>query len=86
MGYKLMRKIRINNKISTAELSRHCGIRQQHISDIELGKRSAGMDVQTQLQHGFRCVLAARQQALSQLKKDFEKHKDHLLDYTEETL
>ena len=86
MWYRLIRKIRMNNKISTAELARCCGIRQQSISDIELGKKNAGPAALAQLQQGFAGVIEERRQSLSRLEKDFKKHKHHLLDYTEELL
>ena len=83
MKQRKMRLLREKHGVSIAELSRHCGVSPQRLSQIELESKANTTHLKSLVKKAFSGCIKSRQKKLSALASDFQKCKDKLLDFAE---
>jgi transcriptional regulator with XRE-family HTH domain len=79
-----MRLLREKYGVSLIEISIHCGISRQRLSEIELGIYSATENTVKLVESAFANVITARMNELAAFATDFQTHRNSLLDFTDE--
>ena len=83
MQARQMRLLREKHSVSLIELSRHCDISIQRLSQIELWKKPLNIHTAERIEAAFNGLIAERRRSLIALESDFKKHRKHLLDFVE---
>lgn len=81
---RLMRQMRFKHGISVLELAGYSDVSSQRLSQIELGEGNHTEHMNQLVQTAFIRLIAARRDQLAALEADFNKCRQHLLEYTKE--
>jgi transcriptional regulator with XRE-family HTH domain len=79
-----MRLLREKHGISIAELSGHCKVSPQRLSEIELGTGRATIHTNQLVESAFAHLILARKNELTALATDFQAYRNTLLDFISE--
>ena len=74
-----LRLFRFKHQISLSELHRHSGLSHQHISRLELGRRSRTPKGERVLADAIRSIIISRREALENLEREYEVYRGNLL-------
>ena len=74
-----LRLFRFKHQISLSELHRHSGLSHQHISRLELCRRSRTPKGERVLADGIRSIIISRREALENLEREYEVYRGNLL-------
>lgn len=74
-----LRLFRLKHHISLSELRRHSGLSHQHISRLELCRRSRTPAGERMLTDAIRSIIDSRRTALEDLEREYEEYKGNLL-------
>ena len=70
---------RFKHQISLSELHRHSGLSHQHISRLELCRRSRTPKGERVLADAIRSIIISRREALENLEREYEVYRGNLL-------
>ena len=84
MKARKLRLLRNKYNISLEELGNVCGMSNQRISTIELGGGCLSAQTAEKVQTGIQAIIARRSDMLLRLRRDYETHKDTLMEPVEE--
>ena len=76
---RLLRLFRFKHQISLSELHRHSGLSHQHISRLELCRRSRTPKGERVLADAIRSIIISRREALENLEREYEVYRGNLL-------
>ena len=74
-----LRLFRFKHQISLSELHRHSGLSHQHISRLELCRRSRTPKGERVLADAIRSIIISRREALENLEREYEVYRRNLL-------
>lgn len=74
-----LRLFRFKHQISLSELHRHSGLSHQHISRLELCRRSRTPKGERVLANAIRSIIISRREALENLEREYEVYRGNLL-------
>lgn len=74
-----LRLFRFKHQISPSELHRHSGLSHQHISRLELCRRSRTPKGERVLADAIRSIIISRREALENLEREYEVYRGNLL-------
>ena len=74
-----LRLFRFKHQISLSELHRHSGLSHQHISRLELCRRSRTPKGERVLADAIRSIIISRREALENLEREHEVYRGNLL-------
>ena len=74
-----LRLFRFKHQISLSELHRHSGLSHQHISRLELCRRSRTPKGERVLADAIRSIIISRRAALENLEREYEVYRGNLL-------
>ena len=74
-----LRLFRFKHQISLSELLRHSGLSHQHISRLELCRRSRTPKGERVLADAIRSIIISRREALENLEREYEVYRGNLL-------
>ena len=74
-----LRLFRFKHQISLSELHRHSGLSHQHISRLELCRRSRTPKGERVLADAIRSIILSRREALENLEREYEVYRGNLL-------
>ena len=74
-----LRLFRFKHQISLSELHRHSGLSHQHISRLELCRRSRTPKGERVLADAIRSIIISRRDALENLEREYEVYRGNLL-------
>lgn len=74
-----LRLFRFKHQISLSELHRHSGLSHQHISRLELCRRSRTPKGERVLADAIRSIIISRREALENLEREYEVFRGNLL-------
>ena len=74
-----LRLFRFKHQISLSELHRHSGVSHQHISRLELCRRSRTPKGERVLADAIRSIIISRREALENLEREYEVYRGNLL-------
>lgn len=74
-----LRLFRFKHQISLSELHRHSGLSHQHISRLELCRRSRTPKGERVLADAIRSIIISRREALENLEREYEVYRGNLL-------
>ena len=74
-----LRLFRFKHQISLSELHRHSGLSHQHISRLELCRRSRTPTGERVLADAIRSIIISRREALENLEREYEVYRGNLL-------
>lgn len=74
-----LRLFRFKHQISLSELHRHSGLSHQHISRLELCRRSRTPKGERVLADAIRSIIISRHEALENLEREYEVYRGNLL-------
>ena len=74
-----LRLFRFKHQISLSELHRHSGLSHQHISRLELCRRSRTPKGERVLADVIRSIIISRREALENLEREYEVYRGNLL-------
>lgn len=74
-----LRLFRFKHQISLSELHRHSGLSPQHISRLELCRRSRTPKGERVLADAIRSIIISRREALENLEREYEVYRGNLL-------
>lgn len=74
-----LRLLRFKHQISLSELHRHSGLSHQHISRLELCRRSRTPKGERVLADAIRSIIISRREALENLEREYEVYRGNLL-------
>ena len=74
-----LRLFRFKHHISLSELHRHSGLSHQHISRLELCRRSRTPKGERVLADAIRSIIISRREALENLEREYEVYRGNLL-------
>ena len=74
-----LRLFRFEHQISLSELHRHSGLSHQHISRLELCRRSRTPKGERVLADAIRSIIISRREALENLEREYEVYRGNLL-------
>ena len=74
-----LRLFRFKHQISLSELHRHSGLSHQHISRLELCRRSRTPKGECVLADAIRSIIISRREALENLEREYEVYRGNLL-------
>ena len=74
-----LRLFRFKHQISLSELHRHSGLSHQHISRLELCRRSRTPKGERVLADAIRSIIISRREALENLEREDEVYRGNLL-------
>lgn len=74
-----LRLFRFKHQISLSELHRHSGLSHQHISRLELCRRSRTPKGERVLADAIRSIIISRCEALENLEREYEVYRGNLL-------
>lgn len=74
-----LRLFRFKHQISLSELHRHSGLSHQHISRLELCRRSRTPKGERVLADAIRSIIISRRKALENLEREYEVYRGNLL-------
>ena len=74
-----LRLFRFKHQISLSELHRHSGLSHQHISRLELCRRSRTPKCERVLADAIRSIIISRREALENLEREYEVYRGNLL-------
>ena len=74
-----LRLFRFKHQISLSELHRHGGLSHQHISRLELCRRSRTPKGERVLADAIRSIIISRREALENLEREYEVYRGNLL-------
>ena len=74
-----LRLFRFKHQISLSELHRHSGLSHQHISRLELCRRSRTPKGERVLADAIRSIISSRREALENLERKYEVYRGNLL-------
>lgn len=74
-----LRLFRFKHQISLSELHRHSGLSHQHISRLELCRRSRTPKGERVLADTIRSIIISRREALENLEREYEVYRGNLL-------
>lgn len=74
-----LRLFRFKHQISLSELHRHSGLSHQHISRLELCRRSRTPKGERVLADAIRSIIISRREALENLEREYEIYRGNLL-------
>ena len=74
-----LRLFRFKHQISLSELHRHSGLSHQHISRLELCRRSRTPKGERVLADAIRSIIISRREALENLEREYEVYRVNLL-------
>ena len=74
-----LRLFRFKHQISLSELHRHSGLSHQHISRLELCRRSRTPKGERVLADAIRSIIISRREALENLELEYEVYRGNLL-------
>ena len=74
-----LRLFRFKHQISLSELHRHSGLSHQHISRLELCRRSRTPKGERVLADAIRSIIISRREALENLEREYELYRGNLL-------
>lgn len=74
-----LRLFRLKHQISLSELHRHSGLSHQHISRLELCRRSRTPKGERVLADAIRSIIISRREALENLEREYEVYRGNLL-------
>ena len=74
-----LRSCRFKHQISLSELHRHSGLSHQHISRLELCRRSRTPKGERVLADAIRSIIISRREALENLEREYEVYRGNLL-------
>ena len=74
-----LRLFRFKHQISLSELHRHSGLSHQHISRLELCRRSRTPKGERVLEDAIRSITISRREALENLEREYEVYRGNLL-------
>lgn len=74
-----LRLFRFKHQISLSELHRHSGLSHQHISRLELCRRSRTTKGERVLADAIRSIIISRREALENLEREYEVYRGNLL-------
>ena len=74
-----LRLFRFKHQISLSELHRHSGLSHQHISRLELCRRSRTPKGERVLADAIRSIIIPRREALENLEREYEGYRGNLL-------
>ena len=74
-----LRLFRFKHQISLSELHRHIGLSHQHISRLELCRRSRTPKGERVLADAIRSIIISRREALENLEREYEVYRGNLL-------
>ena len=84
MKQRRMRLLREKHGVSMAELSRHCAVSSQRLSQIELETQTNTVHLRRLVEGAFARLIKSRRRKLSALESDIQKHGQSLLDYADD--
>ena len=74
-----LRLFRFKHQISLSKLHRHSGLSHQHISRLELCRRSRTPKGERVLADAIRSIIISRREALENLEREYEVYRGNLL-------
>lgn len=74
-----LRLFRFKHQISLSEIHRHSGLSHQHISRLELCRRSRTPKGERVLADAIRSIIISRREALENLEREYEVYRGNLL-------
>ena len=74
-----LRLFHFKHQISLSELHRHSGLSHQHISRLELCRRSRTPKGERVLADAIRSIIISRREALENLEREYEVYRGNLL-------
>ena len=74
-----LRLFRFKHQISLSELHRHSGLSHQHISRLELCRRSRTPKGERVLADAIRSIIISRRETLENLEREYEVYRGNLL-------
>ena len=74
-----LRFFRFKPQFSLSELHRHSGLSHQHISRLELCRRSRTPKGERVLADAIRSIIISRREALENLEREYEVYRGNLL-------
>lgn len=74
-----LRLFRFKHQISLSELHLHSGLSHQHISRLELCRRSRTPKGERVLADAIRSIIISRREALENLEREYEVYRGNLL-------
>ena len=74
-----LRLFRFKHQISLSELHRHSGLSHQHISRLELCRRSRTPKGERVWADAIRSIIISRREALENLEREYEVYRGNLL-------
>ena len=74
-----LRLFRFKHQISLSELHRHSGLSHQHLSRLELCRRSRTPKGERVLADAIRSIIISRREALENLEREYEVYRGNLL-------
>ena len=74
-----LRLFRFKHQISLSELHRHSGLSHQHISRLELCRRSRTPKGERVLADAIRSIIISRREALENMEREYEVYRGNLL-------
>ena len=74
-----LRLFRFKHQSSLSELHRHSGFSHQHISRLELCRRSRTPKGERVLADAIRSIIISRREALENLEREYEVYRGNLL-------
>lgn len=74
-----LRLFRFKHQISLSELHRHSGLSHQHISRLELCRRSRTPKGERVLADAIRSIIISRREALENLEREYDVYRGNLL-------
>lgn len=74
-----LRLFRFKHQISLSELHCHSGLSHQHISRLELCRRSRTPKGERVLADAIRSIIISRREALENLEREYEVYRGNLL-------
>ena len=74
-----LRLFRFKHQISLSELHRHSGLSHQHISRLELCRRSRTPKGERVLADAIRSIIISRREALENLEREYGVYRGNLL-------
>lgn len=74
-----LRLFRFKHQISLSELHRHSGLSHQHISRLELCRRSRTPKGERVLADAIRSIIISRREALENLEREYKVYRGNLL-------
>ena len=79
-----MRLLRKKHHISLTDIGRFCGISKQRVQEIEMGYKPVSEDTAGRIADTFARIMEQRQAACRELYRDFQCHRETLMERVEE--